>query len=248
MRGGVDGDLGTIKREPRMLTGIFVILVVTALVLHHVFTARSPERRTGLEAPPPLPITLREAVGNLPEAVLLQPTFTWTRLRKNGEIFLGLHPILTGLLGVDYTLELLADDATVRKGSRILRLRQGDRELELFSPVNGEVTEANTGFSPLSGWEGHTMRGGSWIYRIQPEGLEAELPLWLRTDEASAWAHRQYRTIRDFLFQAERNHEVGLAAADGGELPAGVLSQMDDLVWSSFQEVFLPPPGQPEAE
>jgi len=227
-----------------MLTGLFVILVVTALILHHALSAPSPEHQAGAELPLSRPITLKEAVGEPPEAVLLQPTFTWTRVRKDGEIFLGVHPILTGLLGVDYTLELLADDTVIRKGSSLLRLRQGDRDLEVFSPVNGQITEANTDHSPLPGWKGHTMRGGSWIYRIQPDGLEAEIPLWLRTGDASSWSHRQYRTIRDFLFQTERNQEVGLAAADGGELPAGVLGQVDNLVWSSFQETFLPPPEQ----
>lgn len=231
-----------------MLTGLFVLIVVTALTLHYFFGEKPSDARTKSGLPLPRPITLGEAVGDLPDPIFLQPTFTWTRMRKSGEVFLGVHPMLTSLIGVDYSLDLLADDAEVQKGSPLLKIRQGGRELQVFSPVKGQILEGNTDFSPLPGWEGSTLRGGSWVYRILPEGIEGEVPFWLVGDEASAWAHRQYREIRDFLFQTEKHPEVGLAAADGGELPAGIMSELEDPVWTSFQESFLPPPEEDAPE
>jgi glycine cleavage system H lipoate-binding protein len=231
-----------------MLTGLFVIIVVAALVLHYFLRERPAQRGADFGLPLPQPITLAEAVEGLPREVSLQPTFTWTRVRDNGEIFLGVHPMLTSLVGTDYSLELLADDTGIRRGSPILSLRQGQRELRIFSPVQGQIVEGNTEFTPLPDWRGHTLRGGSWVYRIQPDSLEAERRHWLEAEEASAWAARQYGKVRDFLFQTEAHLEVGLTAADGGELPTGILSQMDDPVWKSFQESFLPPPEEAEKE
>jgi glycine cleavage system H lipoate-binding protein len=227
-----------------MLTGLFVMIVVTALVLHYVFVGRQSEEGIQPALALPEPIPLAKAIEDLPEGIFLQPTFTWTRMRKNGEIFLGLHPMLTSLIGVDYSLELLADDARIEKGTPLLRILQGERELQLFSPVEGQIVEATTDFSPLPGWKGSTMRGGSWIYIIKPTNAEEEIPLWLLGDDAQNWAHQQYREVRDFLFQTDTHHEVGLAAADGGELPAGILSQLDPSVWEAFQLSFLPPPGE----
>ena len=229
-----------------MLTGLFVIIVVAALVLHYFFGEGPARRNADLDLPLPRPITLAEAVGSLPREVSLQPTFTWTRVRQNGEIFLGVHPLLTSLVGADSSLELLADDTGIRKGSPILSLRQGQRELQVFSPVQGQIVEGNTEFAPLPDWRGHTVRGGSWVYRIQLDFLEGERRHWMEAEAASAWAAQQYGKVRDFLFRTEGQREVGLTAADGGELPAGILSQMDDPVWKSFQESFLPPPDEAE--
>ena len=163
-------------------------------------------------------------------------------------MFLGIHPLLTSLLGLDYSLELLPDDGAVEKGEPLLRIHSGKRELQVYSPVGGVVVEGNTDFSPLPGWEGSTMRGGSWVYRLEPLGKPAETPLWLQGEEASAWAHLQYRKIRDFLFRTESHSEVGLAAADGGEIPAGVMSQLDDSDWEAFQASFLHCPEEARTE
>jgi glycine cleavage system H lipoate-binding protein len=163
-------------------------------------------------------------------------------------MFLGIHPLLTSLLGLDYSLELLPDDGAVEKGEPLLKIHSGRRELQVYSPVRGVVVEGNTDFSPLPGWEGSTMRGGSWVYRIEPVGKQAETPLWLQGEEASAWAHQQYRKIRDFLFRTESHSEVGLAAADGGEIPAGVMSQLDDSDWEAFQTSFLHCPEEARTE
>lgn len=242
------GDLNTLILEPGMLTGTFVILVVAAMFVHYLLVDRPREARARDGAPQPRPITLSDAVSGLPESVFLQPTFTWTRMRRNGEIFLGLHPMLTSLVGVDYTLELLADEGEVEKGSPLVRIHSGDRELRVVSPVDGRIVEGNTDFTPLPGWTGYTMRGGSWVYRIQPRRVKSEIPLWLKGEEASAWAHQQYRRIRDFLFQSDVHHEVGVAAPDGGELPAGILRELDASVWKGFQASFLPPDAGTEAE
>lgn len=225
-----------------MLTGLFFIIVVTGLALHYFLNERVPRGVDQSGVPVPQAIPLAETVENLPDSIFLQDSFTWTRPRKNGEIFLGLHPMITSLLGVSHSLELLSDDAEIKRGGPLLRIRQGNRQLQVFSPVDGLIVEANTDYRPQPGWTGTTMRGGIWVYRIEPGNLEEERSLWLSGEDASTWAYSRYRAIRDFLQEADQHHEVGLAAADGGEMPAGVLSEMDDPVWEAFQDSFLRPP------
>jgi hypothetical protein len=71
------------------------------------------------------------------------------------------------------------------------------------------------------------------------------MPRWLQGNAASHWAHQTYRQLRDFLFQTEVHREVGLAAADGGEVPSGVLSLLDPSGWEGFQASFLHPREEP---
>ena len=112
----------------------------------------------------------------------------------------------------------------------------------------GRIVEVNDDFMPQTGWAGTAQRQGSWIYRILPDSTSEEIPLWLMGNQATEWAHQQYRDVRDFLFQTVTYEEVGLTAADGGELPAGILSQLNDEAWDAFQNRFIPTPErEPEA-
>jgi glycine cleavage system H lipoate-binding protein len=225
-----------------MITALFVILVVGAIALHYLFVERPRRGEAGIEPSVPEPITLSEAMEEPPDGLFLQPSFTWTRIRKNGEFFVGVHPLLLSLVGPDTTLEFVADETDLEKGDPLLILRLGNRELRLFSPLAGRVLEANDAFLPQTGWAGATSRGGSWLYRIRPRHAEKEVPLWLLGADASNWAHKEYRQVRDFLFDTVSHAEVGLSAADGGELPSGVLSQLSAETWSSFQDRFIPDP------
>lgn len=231
-----------------MITALFVILALGAIGLHYLFVERPRQAETGVTPSVQEPITLAEAMEELPGGFFLQSTFTWTRTRKNGEYFVGIHPLLLSLVGPDTSLEYVAEESTVEKGDRLLRLQLGDRELQLFSPMAGRIVEVNDDFVPQTGWAGATSRGGSWLYRIQPRHAEKEIPFWLLGSEASQWAHQEYREVRDFLFEATSHEEVGLSAADGGELPNGVLGELDAETWKAFQRRFIPDPEPERAE
>lgn len=231
-----------------MITALFVMLVVGAMVLHYVFVEKPRQAEVAVIPSRPEPITLAEAMEEPPGGFFFQPAFTWTRIRKNGEFFLGVHPLLLSLVGPETSLEHVADEATLEKGDPLLRLRLDDRELQLFSPLAGQVVEVNDQFLPQTGWAGATSRGGSWLYRIRPRNVERDIPAWMLGSAASRWAHQEYREVRDFLFETVSHEEVGLSAADGGELPSGVLGQLDAGAWKSFQDRFIPDPEKPEAE
>lgn len=226
-----------------MLTALFATAVIAALLVHFVIV-ELPERREARSGPSsPEAVPVSEAVEGLPGGVFLQTTFTWTRLRDNGEVFLGLHPMLLSLIGGPLEWDLLPDGQEVKRGEPLLALRRGEREFQVYSPLDGRVVEANEEVDPVRGWSGLTERRGSWIYRIRPLKAEDEVPRWLLGSRAAEWTRHQYRQIRDYLVRLLPDEGAGVAAADGGELPAGVLSQVDEAAWESFQTWFLPPSG-----
>lgn len=231
-----------------MITGLFVFLVVGAMGLHYFFVDRPRLKAAGHRPSKPEPISLTEAMKEPPGGFFLQPTFTWARLRDNGEFFLGVHPLLLSLVGPETSMDMVPDNFDVEKGDPLLHLRLGDRELQVFSPIAGHIVEVNDEFLPQAGWAGATSRGGSWLFRIRPRAAKAEIPFWLLGPDASRWAHQEYREVRDFLFETETHDEVGLMAADGGELPTGVMTQLDAEAWASFQDRFLPNPEEDGTE
>jgi len=224
-----------------MLTALFIVTVLSFLTFHYLFVAR-PRMREGLTNPAlPQPIPVHEAVHGLPAGAFLQPTFTWTRIRESGEILLGLHPILVSLVGAPYKLELIPEDWRIKKGNPLIRIQRGSRELQVFSPVDGRITEVNHNACMENGWASSNPEEGCWVYRIKPVDVAQEVPSWLLGDPAANWIQTRYGQIRDFLLHEPGDEEVGFLAADGGEIPLGILNHLSDSAWTTFQDNFLRP-------
>lgn len=221
-----------------MLGALFCATVVVVLTGHYVLVERP--RRIAREAeggPKALPI--QEIIPRLPGGVFLQPTFTWSQVRPNGDVELGVHPLLFGLVGPGATMQLLNTGGQVEKGDVLLKIRLGERTLNVRSPVSGRVVASNPEASTDAGWRGVRSRRGNWVYVVQPDHLADEVPGWMIADRARDWTKTQYRSIRDFLMLSAGGEHAHLALADGGELPLGALGQVDSDDWSEFEDEFL---------
>jgi glycine cleavage system H lipoate-binding protein len=224
-----------------MLTGLLISLIVTALAIHYFFVERPRRQRLSVKPALPEPIPPRQALNSLPDGAYLQTGFTWTRILDNGDILVGIHPILVSLVGAPYSLKVMPEGWRVAKGSPVVRLRQGKREIRIGSPVNGRIAEVNPNACMEQGW---SLSGSGddtcWIYRMEAQNVFHEAPLWLEGEAAEAWSREKYQQIRDQLISAAAHQEVGLALADGGEMPMGILGQLPDDAWEGFQDAFLP--------
>jgi glycine cleavage system H lipoate-binding protein len=224
-----------------MLTGLLISLIVTALAINYFFVERPRRKRLAVKPALPEPIPPREALNSLPDGAYLQTGFTWTRILENGDILVGIHPILVSLVGSPYSLKVMPEGWRVAKGSPVVRVRQGKREIRIGSPVSGRIAEVNPNACMEQGW----ILSGSgddtcWIYRMEAQNIFHEAPLWLEGEAAEAWSREKYQQIRDQLISDAAHQDVGLALADGGEMPIGILGQLTDDAWEGFQDTFLP--------
>jgi len=78
---------------------------------------------------------------------------------------------------------------------------------------------------------------GDWLVEIKPHGLGESLKRLRIAETAKQWLREERDRLKDFL--AAANSEVAMTLADGGEPTRGVLEQLDDRVWESFQREFL---------
>jgi len=220
---------------------LFAVLTVAALIAldYFVLRKRRAERRAEIRLPGLEPLS--HTVDSVPDGVFLQPTYTWTRIRQDGDVLVGVHPLLLGLLGAPYGYELMASGSSVRKGEALLRLERGGRLLTVPSPIEGSITAVNRRSTGETQWKGLEAPEGSWLYRIRPERVEQEVPSWMIADTAVTWTKQQYERVRDYLTRAATLGEVGVALADGGDVPIGVLAELDDAGWDGFQDTFLTP-------
>jgi hypothetical protein len=88
-------------------------------------------------------------------------------------------------------------------------------------------------------WRELEENDGGWLYRLQPESAADELKTWLTGEPAAEWTRRQYDRLRTYLQNAVADGHLGTVMADGGELPPGVLADMDERVWAGLEDRFL---------
>lgn len=221
-----------------MLGVLFALTVITAIAVHHFLIERPRRRAAEAERPrPSVPLPAR--MGEVPRGVFLQPTYTWSQLRSNGELLVGVHPLLLGLVGEPHQMELLVHAGRAKKGAPLIRVERGNRSLVISSPISGRVLEAKRAGAGELRWRDAPEPNGEWFCRIEPEGLEDEIPAWMIADKAAAWTRYQYGEIRDHLMRVGSKGELGLALADGGEIPIGILDELDESDWETFQQSFL---------
>lgn len=217
-----------------MLGAVFFVTVVLLLTGHYYFVERPRRIAEGETAGPPA-VPLRDLVSGLPAGVFLQPGFTWAAVRSSGDLQVGVHPLLLSLIGNDPELETRRAGEQVRKGDPLVTLRSGDRRLVVRSPISGRVKASSLRPPRDTVWQARSE--GTCL--IRPEGLDTELPTWMIGQTAIDWSRGQYGKIRDFVMSRSVHPEAGLALADGGELPVGVLTQIESPDWAEFEETFL---------
>lgn len=175
----------------------------------------------------------------MPAGIFLQPTFTWSRFGSAGETYLGVHPLLVGLVGDACEFECLAAGEHVAKGAPLVRLAHGGRRLTVRSPIAGRVEHVNPQVTGETRWRDLEENNGGWLYRILPEAVAPEVPRWLTGEQAAEWTRRQYGQLRAYLHDTLADGHLGFVMADGGELPVGILEDMDESVWAGLESRFL---------
>ena len=217
-----------------MLAAVFFVLVV-ALLTGHYFLVDRPRRLAGEAAGVLKALPVRELINRLPAGVFLQPTFTWGQVRSGGDVEVGVHPMLLSLLGPDAELEMRRTGEHVGKGDPLMTIGSGGRQLVVRSPVSGSISMVDATPHGGSGWQSLSDR----TCLIEPENLSDEIPTWMLGKPAVDWSRAQYGRIRDRLLERTADPATGLALADGGELPVGVLNQLDAAAWADFESEFL---------
>lgn len=225
--------------EDTMLAVLFAAIVISGITVHYLLVLRPRQRAAAAEAQLAGPVPLSQAMGELPGGIFLQPTYTWSRISPEGELMVGVHPLLLSLVGSPFQLDLPESGTRVRKGDPLVWIGKDDRCLAVRSPVSGRILEVKGRVNGDSSWDRLNRRDGGWLFRVEADDVEDEVPTWMIGDRALQWTREKYSAIRDHLQHARVEQQLGFAMADGGELPVGILAEFDQAEWLAFQTAFL---------
>jgi glycine cleavage system H lipoate-binding protein len=214
---------------------LFVVFTIILFIsIDYVIQRR---KRVGLASQPiPETVSLSRLLTLVPNGVFVQPSFTWSKMLDSGNLLLGIHPILMGLVGDPDEIELFHQGEDVKKGQSILRIHKNNKVLTVASPVEGTVTGLNSQIV-----ENATMENLSqnWIYSLRPVNVSSEVPKWFVAEKAKSWINERYNQMSKFFRDALPASDLGITMADGGDLPFGILSQFDENTWKKFEKQFI---------
>lgn len=224
------------------MVAILVVLTITVLLLtdwslqlvqakraKSRAAARNPHNGAPLASNPFTP----------PQGLFFHPSHSWAHVEPDGDVKVGLDGLVGFLLGTIDRVELPVPGQRVVEGESIAALRQGDRELKLSSPVEGEVVVVNRELMP----DGHFIRsepyGAGWICEIKPNSLSKDLHGLMVGEELKDWHAREARRIINFLSHSEGNGNGLDGLPSEGLLLRGFMEGASDEEWRRFQDLFL---------
>ncbi|HBL26489.1 MAG TPA: hypothetical protein DD490_06610 [Acidobacteria bacterium] len=206
-----------------MVAILILATIITCLTVDY-FAERSALKRAARNGAslPERPVSVRtpEDLTRVPAGVFVGPGHAWLELEPAGAVRVGVDRVPVSLLGGLETIEAVPVGTVVRPGDRLAVLRQGDRDLEVKSPVEGTVTAINPIAAVNAARIGQEPFENGWIVSLMPRDLGGTLRRLFVADEARAFLREELGHLRDFL--------VGLSFAGRGALGVPAMATLPD--------------------
>lgn len=163
--------------------------------------------------------------------LLYAPGHTWVR-PEGKHLRVGLDDLAQRLVPWSVAVELPEPGRMVKEGEVVARISCGPREIGVAAPVSGRVSMVNTAVRREPTLAKSESYGAGWLFAIEPESTGwRSLP---GGEAARAWLASESARLGRFYEQ-----QLGLAAADGGELVGRPEDHLTDAQWKALTRSFL---------
>ncbi len=161
------------------------------------------------------------------------PGHTW--LKPDGmRVKVGIDDLAQRLLPWALQVRMPPPGTRVRAGEPVATIVCGGREARIAAPIDGTVAALNLGVLQNPSLVKRDNYGRGWLFAIAPADER-----WLglpRGEPARQWLATESARLGRFL-----EHELGLAAADGGQWIAPPPTLLGPEQWAALTDSFLLP-------
>jgi CheY-like chemotaxis protein len=173
---------------------------------------------------------------NVPAGAFISPQHAWARIELNGAVRIGLDDLIRKIFRHIDGVELPETGRKLKKGDTLFSLTYGDFRLDIPSPVSGQVIAVNSEHTEHPEWLAIKPFELSWMCRIEPSNLAAELAGLKIGHDAVDWYQDELDRYSEL---AGKGAEIASAGA-GKDSPASEEKQLKVL--ARFAEPFLQGP------
>ncbi len=223
----------------------FILFILTAIVITMIImeiVARQYRKKIQVK---PSVATLQAAFNegdtDIPKGFYFDNTHTWTYMKKDGIVKVGIDDFLQHVTGAITKVEMKMAGEYVKKGEYLFTLIQKGKQLRIYSPVTGKIIENNTNLITNAGLLNTSPFEEGWIYRIEPANWIIEIQFMNMAEKYTNWIKGEYTRLKDFFEAAVRVHVPAfvMVLQDGGVLRDGILSELGPEIWEDFQTKFI---------
>jgi len=227
--------------ETKGIEYLFIIAFLLLLIPFWVILNRQVKKTRHLEK---VLGTLTANILKIPQGLLFSANHTWTHMERSGNARVGLSDLLMHITGEVNFGPLRQPGDMIRKGELLAEVSQGGKQLKIYSPVSGKITETNTALESDPGLVNIDPYGKGWICKVKPSHWKAETAGYYLAEDATQWLNTELVRYKDFLAKEIGKFSPASSAVvlqDGGELRDNSLSDLPNELWQDFQSAFLTP-------
>jgi glycine cleavage system H protein len=187
--------------------------------------------------------TISAGVLRIPQGIFFNRNHTWAHLSETGEAKVGLDDFIQHITGRVHLTNLKEPGDIIDKGDLLTVIDQGGKQLKVYSPISGKITNTNEVISDDPELINEDPYDQGWLYMIEPKNWRKDTSSFMLADEAVEWSEKEMVRFKDFLMygaMSKYSPETSMVMLqDGGEIRDNVLSDLPVEVWEEFQQEFL---------
>ena len=160
------------------------------------------------------------------------PGHLWLRPRRAGRLRIGLDDVAQRVLPEVDEVTLAAPGTPLKKGDLLGQIRCSNGAVALRAPIAGVVAAVHDAVREVPSLLHRDPYRRAWLVDVRPEASDhTRLPSGGR---ARAWLAREDERLTLFL-----EHQLGIAAADGGEVMVPPHRLLSPDQWDAVRREFL---------
>jgi len=215
------------------ILAFFAILVPFWLLLNRRIKTKQAQRSSG---------TLNINSLKIPQGLFFSKYHIWSHLGVSGIARVGLDDLLLHMIGEVKFTGIKEQGERIKKGELIAKINHKGKMLNLYSPISGEILEANPVLNSNPGLLNEDPYVKGWMYKIKPVSWTADTYSYYLAEDATLFSRQELDKFKEFLSSSLGKYSPGPTMQilqDGGELLDQPLSELPNEAWLDFQEDFL---------
>lgn len=166
------------------------------------------------------------------DALYYAPGHTWMRRLGLGALRVGLDDLAGRLLAGPCRVELPSPGRIVRAGEVVGAVTCGDKRGDIHTPVGGRITAVNAAVTRHPSLIHDDPYARGWLFAVAP--ADTRYRAFPRGARARVWLEQESLRFARFL-----ERDLGVAAADGGEVLSPAPSLLSQEQWRALTRAFL---------
>ncbi|HEX9161553.1 MAG TPA: glycine cleavage system protein H [Thermoanaerobaculia bacterium] len=219
------------------MIALFIVLTFTFfIVLDHILLRKAPRFAEDMAAAPAERLRALPPVVagfRVPDNVRFHPGHTWAAAETAELVRVGVDDFAAKLVGAAKKVDTPARGQWIRQGQKIFSFQEGDRTIDMVSPIEGTVVEVNEAALNAPSMTREDPYGDGWLIEVHSPDAKTNFKNLMNGTLARRWMEEAAARLRALV-----PAPAGAFAQDGGVVSDDVLSLVLD--WkSAVHEFFL---------